>query len=140
MARIDGALEAVDSARDELASASGLERRRAAHGRLRKAFGEADSLLREAVTLSRSDSSLMWSRWRARLSRLDVARQAQLFAEMDDSGALLPGGVRVVDYGMSGPDIGEAQLGRSRPRGTPARIGLDLATALDGQPSLTRRS
>lgn len=131
------ALEEVDEARAALAGAvaepTPLETRRTARRRVRTAFDRADALLREATTRARDGDSPEWSRWRARLSRLDDARQANLFAEMDDSGAILPGSVRIVDYGMSGPDIGDLQYGRSLPPGAPARIGLDQATMLDEQ-------
>lgn len=132
--QIEEALEAVGVARAELdevlKGSELLAVRRRAHAQLRETYDAADALLRQAVSLAKSDSTLTWSRWRQRLSRLDAARQAQLFAEQDDSGVLPLGSVRVVDYGMAGPDIGELQHGRSRPPGTPALIGLDPDTML----------
>jgi hypothetical protein len=71
-----------------------------------------------------------WSQWRRRLSRLDTARQAHLFAEADDLGVLGLGSVRAIDTGMSGPDIGELQHGRSAAPGSPATYGVDLDALL----------
>ena len=120
-ARLRAVLAAPGTARHE---------RRVAHAELRQAFARADAQLREATLLAGQHSRAEWMRWRARLSELGTARQIYLFAERDDSGLLPTGSVRAVDTGMSGPDIGELQHGRSRPPGTPATYGLDLEQVL----------
>jgi hypothetical protein len=133
VAAIAEALDAVDRAREELsgtAADAGLRDRREAHARLRRAYLDADALLREATRLARTDSYREWSRWRHRLSLLDLARQQHLLAEADDSGVLPVGSVRVLDTGMSGPAIGDLLHGEASPAGTVARYGLDLDATL----------
>ncbi|MGH3414612.1 MAG: hypothetical protein ACRDPH_16165 [Marmoricola sp.] len=134
--RIETALADLDTARAELAATttmpSTVAERRAAHLRVRRAFDLADSLLRQASEQAacagsyRAGAYMEWSRWRHRLSQLDVARQAHLFAELDDPCVAELGWVRAVDTGMGGPAIGEMQHGDSKPPGTPARYGLDM--------------
>lgn len=134
VADIEVALARVDEARERLdralrADADLLVRRRA-HAEVRNAFTAADAPLREATRLARAHSHREWSRWRHRLSTLDVARQQHLFAEADDSAAVMIASVRVVDTGMSGPAIGEFQHGECSPPGKRATYGLDLEAAL----------
>ena len=132
--RIDEAVAAVDNARVELARAVAdrvvLRELRQAHARVTHAYDEADALLREATALAKPRSYGEWSLWRRRLSSLDTARQGHLFAELDTSGVMPSGTIRAIDTGMSGPDIGELQHGRSRPPGTPPTYGLDLEGVL----------
>lgn len=132
--QIGEALAAVDDARAGLARAvadrAPLRERRQAHAGVTHAFDAADSLLRQATTLAKQRSYRDWSLWRHRLSSLDTARQIHLFAELDDSGLLPIGSVRAIDTGMSGPDIGDLQHGRSRPPGAPPTYGLDLEALL----------
>lgn len=138
--QIDEALATVDTARAELdratKSAAPLLIRRAAHTNLRRAFDAADALLRQATGIAKQHSYREWSQWRSRLSRLDTARQIHLFAEQDDMGVLRLGSVRAIDTGMSGPDIGELQHGKSRAPGTPAAYGLDIEALLTAPPAL----
>jgi hypothetical protein len=137
--QIDAALVALDDAQAELtsvaASTATLPARREAHASLRHAFDDADALLRQATALAQQRSYGDWSRWRHRLSSLDTARQAHLFAEQDDLGLLPLGSIRALDTGMSGPDIGDMQHGQSRAPGVLPTYGLDieaLLTAPDG--------
>ncbi len=131
---IDLALAALDTARTDLervrAGAAALPERRAAHARVSAAFEAADRLLRDAAGIARPGPYPAWRTWRHRLSRLDAAKQAHLFAQSDDVACLRPGSVRAVDTGMSGPSIGELQHGASRPPGTAPGYGLDLERAL----------
>jgi hypothetical protein len=143
-AQIELALAAVDTARAELdratQSAAPLLTRRAAHADVRHAFDVADALLRQATGIAKQHSHREWSQWRSRLSCLDTTRQIHLFAEQDDSGVLPVGSVRAIDTGMSGPDIGDLQHGRSRPAGTPATYGLDLEALLTAPPAVATAS
>jgi hypothetical protein len=135
--RIEAALAEVDAARAALEACvdANLVERRAAHARLRQSFTAADVLLRQATQQARGHSYREWSRWRSRLSRLDAAWQRHLFVESDDSGVLPVGSsVRAIDTGMSGPDIGDLQYGKSRPPGTPARYGIDADALLTRPP------
>jgi hypothetical protein len=104
--------------------------RREAHASLRHAFDDADALLRQATTLARQRSYGDWSEWRHRLSSLATARQIHLFAEQDDPGLLPIGTIRALDTGMSGPDIGDMQHGRSRAPGALPTYGLDIEALL----------
>lgn len=132
--RIAHALARVEEARARLArvAATGtpLPVRRSAHAELRAAYESADSLLRQAVRCAGQHSYPEWSQWRTRLSRLDAARQAQLFAEADDLGVLGVGAIRATDTGMSGPAIGDLLHGDSCAPGAPARYGLDVEALL----------
>ncbi|HET7388730.1 MAG TPA: hypothetical protein VFJ19_18920 [Nocardioidaceae bacterium] len=132
--QINAALAAVDAAQAELGDAvadkAPLLDRRTAHTRLRHAFDDADALLRQATGMAQQHSFRDWSRWRHRLSTLDAARQAHLFAEQDDMCVLSVGSVRAVDTGMSGPDIGDLQHGRSCAPGTAPGYGLDVEALL----------
>ena len=132
------ALAAVDAARTELrrviAERAPLGERREAHAKVRHAFEAADARLRQATALARQRSYRDWSLWRHRLSSLDTAHQVHLLAEQDDSGVLPVGSVRAVDTGMSGPDLGDLQHGRSRAPGTPPAYGLDLEALLIAMP------
>lgn len=132
--QIDEALSAVDCARAELAGVvaerAPLRERREAHARVRRAFDEADALLRRATDAARQQSYREWSLWRHRLSRLDTARQIHLLAEQDESGLLPIGSVRAIDTGMSGPGLGELQHGQSRAPGTLPTLGLNLDALL----------
>lgn len=132
--QIDEALTAVDDARAELAfvvaERAPLRDRRDAHARVRRAFDEADALLRQATATARQHSYREWSLWRHRLSCLDTAHQIHLFAEQDEPGLLPIGSVRAIDTGMSGPDIGDLQHGQSRAPGTLPTYGLDLEALL----------
>ncbi len=132
--QVAAALAAVDTARealrDTLHSSPSLAERRAAHAELTAAFASADRLLRRAAELTRPTSYRQWRAWRHRLSQLDLARQAHLFAQADDLGCLGVGSVRAVDTGMTGPNIGELQHGHSQAPGAPAGYGLDLDAAL----------
>lgn len=132
--QISEALAALDVARADLAGVladrAPLRERRHAHARVTHAFDDADALLRQATTLAKERSYRDWSVWRHRLSSLDHARQAHLFAESDDSGLRPIGNIRAIDTGMSGPDIGELQHGQSRPPGTPPRYGVDFEALL----------
>ncbi|NYD41104.1 hypothetical protein [Nocardioides panaciterrulae] len=132
--QIDEALTALDDARAELArvvaARSPLRDHREAHARVRRAFDEADALLRQATATARQHSYREWALWRHRLSSLDVARQIHLFAEQDEPGLLQIGSVRAIDTGMSGPDIGDLQHGRSRAPGALPTYGLDLEELL----------
>jgi hypothetical protein len=139
--RIEESLRAVDDARTDLegviAHDAPLRDLRAAHARVRHAFDEADALLREATALARQRSYREWSQWRHRLSSLDNARQIHLLAEQDEWGLLPIASVRAIDTGMSGPDLGDLQHGKSRDPGALPVYGLDLealltATADDG--------
>lgn len=136
--QIEHALVTVDTARLELDRATGngapLLIRRAAHRNLRHAYDAADALLREATGIAKQRSYREWSLWRSRLSRLDTARQIHLFAELDEAGLLPIGSVRAIDTGMSGPDIGELQHGKSRAPGAPATYGLDIEALLTATP------
>lgn len=131
---IEGALARVDDRRTRLDGVSGtgapLAQRRRAHAELRRAFLEADALLRTATRRAKAHSHREWSAWRHRLSRLDLARQQHLFEESDDLGVLPAGSVRAVDTGMSGPAIGDLMHGRGKPYGAPATYGIDLEAAL----------
>lgn len=142
--RIEVALADVDHARDNLAvSPPALADRRQAHRQMEAAFTVADALLREATELARGAGYLNWRQWRGRLSRLDIQWQQHLFAELDDIGVLDVGSVRAIDTGMSGPDIGDLQHGKSCPAGTPAHYGLDLTAALTAatrEPAVGRRA
>jgi hypothetical protein len=128
--QIEEALSAVDEARAEwdrvIADRAPLRERGAASAGIRHAFDAADALLRQATALAKQRSYWEWSLWRHRLSSLDAARQIHLFAEQDDPGMLPIGSVRAIDTGMSGPDIGDLQHGKSRAPGTPPAYGLDL--------------
>lgn len=132
--RIDEALRAVDAAGAALAvvTAAGapLVQQREAHRGLTHAFDDADALLREATALAKQRSYREWSRWRERLSSLDTARQVHLLAVQDQPGLRPSGSVRAIDTGMSGPDIGELQHGRSRPAGSRPTYGLDVEALL----------
>jgi hypothetical protein len=132
--QIDEALRTVDAARAEVAcvAANGapLRARREAHARLRRAFDDADALLRRATAAAKQHSYRGWSLWRHRLSSLDIARQIHLFEEQDEPGLLPIGSVRAIDTGMSGPDIGDLQHGQSRALGTLPTYGLDLEALL----------
>ncbi|MGH8827132.1 MAG: hypothetical protein ACRDVZ_05900, partial [Jiangellaceae bacterium] len=128
------------------AQAAPLTERQRARSQLRGAFAAADELLRHAVTLARTETSgawqgsfVTWSLWRDRLSRLDAERQAHLFADQDDLGVLPVGSVRAVDTGMSGPAIGDKQHGHSRPPGTPARVGVDIAEVVNAVDTASHR-
>ena len=136
--RIEEALARVDAASAALAVVEGVESplldRRAAHTELRQAFDAADALLREATSLAKRHSFGEWTQWRSRLSQLDDARQAHLFAERDDMGVLRLGSVRAIDTGMSGPAIGELQHGETMPPGSPATYGIDLDARLTAGP------
>lgn len=138
--RIAAALELVDTrhaALDEaVAGGASLETRRALRKDLRTGFDEADALLREATTRTRPHAYGEWSKWRTRLSRLDMAKQFLLFEETDDIAVLGLGNVRAVDTGMAGPSIGELQHGRSKSPGTPARYGLDMEEVLAAPPRI----
>ena len=140
VARIAAALELVDARHADLdaavASGKPLETRRALRKNLRVAFDEADALLREATTRTRPHGYGEWSKWRTRLSRLDMAKQFLLFEETDDIAVLGLGNVRAVDTGMAGPSIGEFQHGRSKPPGTPTRYGLDMEEVLAAPPQV----
>jgi hypothetical protein len=144
---VEALLAGVEEHRAALAAAeargAGLEERRVLRAGLRVAYEEADRLLREATRrASRAPrgrgSYLRWSRWRHRLSTLDLAMQKQLFAEADDSGCLGLGSVRAVDTGMSGPDVGDLLHGQSMPTGAPARYGLDPDAVIAGRPQAPR--
>lgn len=131
--RIDQALIAVDEAGSELvavAAGAPLRDRREAHARLRRAYDDADGLLRQATTMAMGRSYGEWGRWRHRLSALDTARQIHLLAEQDEQGLLPIGSVRAIDTGMSGPDMGDLQHGKSRPPGSLPTYGLDLEAVL----------
>ncbi|HET7069284.1 MAG TPA: hypothetical protein VFI40_00540 [Nocardioides sp.] len=132
--QIEEALSAVDGARAELAHViaerAPLRERREAHARVRHSFDAADALLRQATGLAKQRSYWDWSLWRHRLSSLDTARQIHLFAEQDDFGVLPIGSVRAIDTGMSGPDLGDLQHGKSRASGTLPAYGLDLEALL----------
>jgi len=132
--QIDEALTAVDNARAELACVvaerASLRDRRDAHAKVRRAFDEADALLRQATAAARQHSYREWSLWRHRLSSLDTARQIHLLAEQDEPGLLPIGSVRAIDTGMSGPDIGDLQHGQSRAPGSLPTYGLDLEALL----------
>jgi len=132
--QIDEALAAVDAASDRVrstrAAGSSIGERQRAERELRAAFAAADTLLRKAVSAVRGEKFPVRSYWRDRLSRLDAARQQQLFAEQDDVGVLNVGSLQTIDYGMTGPDLGDRLHGAAVPRGTPARIGVDMAAAL----------
>jgi len=132
--KIADALSQVESAQARLASATPtgtpLPVRRSAHAQLREAYERADALLRQAVACAKQHSYPEWSRWRTRLSRLDAARQLQLFAEADDLGVLGLGTIRAIDTGMSGPAIGDLLHGESCPPGAPAVYGLDVDAML----------
>ena len=135
--KIAAALARVETGKARLARATAagapLPVRRSAHAELRTAYGSADTLLRQAVRYAEQHSYPEWSRWRTRLSRLDAARQAQLFAEVDAVGVHLGlGTTRAIDTGMSGPAIGDLLHGESCPPGAPARYGLDLEALLSG--------
>lgn len=141
--QIDEALGAVDAASGRLSSTraagASIGERQRAHRELRAAFAAADTLLRQAVAAARGEKFPVRSYWRERLSRLDAARQQQLFAEQDDFGVLSVGSIQMVDYGMTGPDLGDPLHGSAVPRGTPARIGVDMTAALsfmDSAPTL----
>jgi hypothetical protein len=111
--------------------------RRQAHADLRAAYEVADARLREVTTLLKQGghhSYVEWSRWRARLSRLDLERQVHLFDETDDSAIRPLGSIRAIDTGMSGPAIGDLQHGDSVAPGTPARYGLDMEAVFYGRP------
>jgi hypothetical protein len=133
-AEIGRALERVDAARAVLdrvrASGAPLPERREAHAALRRAFLDADALLREATRTAKAHSYREWSRWRHRLSQLGLARQRHLFEESDDPAALQHGTIRAIDSGMSGPAIGDHLHGRCSLPGTPAAYGLDLEAIL----------
>lgn len=132
--RIDEAVTAVDDARADLrrviAGHPELRERRQAYAEVRRAFAQADALLREACRLARQRGYHDWSLWRHRLSSLDVARQIHLFDEQDQPGLLPLGSVRAIDTGMSKPDIGELQHGQSRDPGALPTYGLDLEALL----------
>ena len=134
---IDEALVAVDAATAELNKATydtaSRETRRDAHAELGRAFERADALLRRATQIAGEHSHRERSKWRARLSQLDTARQVHLFAEQDDPGVALLGNVRAVDTGMTAPRLGELQHGESKPPGTPATYGLDVDGDHDGR-------
>ena len=107
-----------------------LDERRAAHRRLRLAYAAADAVLRAATTEAKSRSRYEWMQLRTRLSALDTARQLHLMDERDEVPVLAIGSVRAVDYGMSGPAIGDHLHGRSSEPGAPAGYGLDVEAAL----------
>ena len=136
-ARVADALTDVDVARRLLADATRtgapLGVRRSAHAGLRRAYDEADGLLRQAVQCASQHSYPERSLWRTRLSRLDTARQLHLFAENDDLGVLGMGTVRAFDTGMSGPAIGDLLHGEAAAPGAPAAYGLDMEALLDGR-------
>lgn len=136
-ARIADALTEVDAARGLLAettrTGAPLNARRSAHAGLRRAYDEADTLLRQAVRSARQHSYPEWSLWRTRLSGLDTARQLHLFAENDDPGVLGLGTVRAFDTGMSGPALGDLLHGEAGVPGAPAAYGLDVEAVLGTQ-------
>jgi hypothetical protein len=107
-----------------------LDERRRAHRRLRLAYLDADAVLRTATRAAKTRSRHEWMLLRTRLSALDTARQLQLMAERDETSVPVIGSVRAVDYGMSGPAIGDHLHGRSKDPGTPARYGVDVEAAL----------
>jgi hypothetical protein len=125
--RVDRAGTALDAA---LTAGAPLPVRRQTRARLKLDLEAADGLLRGVALLVRGHSYLEWSTWRHRLSRLDTVRQSLLLADHDDLGVIPPGSIRAVDTGMSGPDIGDLQHGRSRPVGAPATYGLDMDPVL----------
>ncbi len=142
---VEAALDRVAQRRSELdlilSQRASIPERRRAHVELGLAFQAADRVLRRAESIAKQPTSvglqrsyLQWSQWRRRLSRVDLERQAHMFAEADDTGALFPNSVRTIDNGMSGPDIGDLQHGESRPPGTPARYGLDMRSVLAAVP------
>lgn len=132
--QVDTSLMLLDRARAELARAvaagAPLRDRRAAHAQVRRAYDEADAQLRRATATAKQHSRREWTLWRHRLSSLDTARQIHLLAEQDEGGLLPLGGERAVDTGMSGPDIGDLQHGRSRAPGSLPTYGLDLEALL----------
>jgi len=107
-----------------------LDERRAGHRRLRSAYLAADAVLRAATKEAKGRSRHGWMALRTRLSALDTARQLHLMAERDELPVLGIGSVQAVDYGMSGPAIGDHLHGRSRRSGAPARYGVDVEAAL----------
>ncbi len=125
--RVDRAGTALDAV---LAAGAPLSVRRQARARLKLDLEAADGLLRGVALLVRGHSYLEWSTWRHRLSRLDTVRQSLLLADHDDLGVIPPGSIRAIDTGMSGPDIGDLQHGRSRPAGAAATYGLDMDPVL----------
>jgi hypothetical protein len=127
--RVDRAGTALDAA---LAAGAPLSVRRQTRALLKLDLEAADGLLRRVALLVRGHSYLDWSTWRHRLSRLDTVRQSLLLADSDDLGVIPPGSIRAIDTGMSGPDIGDLQHGRSRPAGAPATYGLDMDPVLGG--------
>ncbi len=127
-------LAEIAAARAALQARSGddvtLDERRAAHRRLRLAYLDADAVLRTATRAAKSRSRHEWMQLRTRLSALDTARQLQLMAERDETSVPVIGSVRAIDYGMSGPAIGDHLHGRSKDPGAPARYGVDVEAAL----------
>ena len=107
-----------------------LDERRAAHRRLREAYVAADAVLRAATREAKGRSRYEWMQLRTRLSALDTARQQHLMVERDEVPVPPIGSVRAVDYGMSGPAIGDHLHGRSKDPGTPARYGVDVEAEL----------
>lgn len=93
-----------------------LDERRVAHRRLRRAYGAADAVLREATAEAKDRSRHEWMAMRRRLSALDTARQHHLMAERDDLTALPLGTVRVPprfgDGTAAVPSRGEAPADR----------------------------
>lgn len=128
-AEIDEAKEALT---DLVADGASVSERRAGHRRLRRAYDDADRVLRAATreVLGARPRSVAWSALRSRLADLDTERQLHLTRERDDLSVLPLGEVQALDTGMSGPAIGELQHGRSVPAGTPATYGEDLDTVL----------
>lgn len=131
---VEESLYAVDAAERVVAEAhrerARLDVRRAAHAKLRAAFDAADAALREATAVAKQHSHRSWTEWRKRLSDLDVRKQINLLTEQDLPGILPDNSIRVVDTGMSGPDIGDLQHGESVPPGSPAAYGVDFESIL----------
>lgn len=111
-------------------NAPSVERRRQ-HAALRNAFLAADRELRLLVAALADAPYPLRSRWRGKLSDLDIQRQQHLFAEIDDLGVLPLGARRAIDTGMSGPDLHDHIHGRVLIAGSPERYGLDLPAATD---------
>jgi hypothetical protein len=132
--RVREALHDVDAAEALLAEAdqghAQLDVRRNAHAKLRAAFDAADAALREATEVAKRHSYRGWTEWRKQLSDLDVRKQINLLTEQDLPGILPDNSIRVVDTGMSGPDIGDLQYGESTPPGSPPTYGVDFESIL----------
>lgn len=133
VSEIDDTLARLDACRSEydalVLRQAPLSARRTAYDELARAFTEADVPLRRATRLARARSYAEWTQWRSRLSRLDRARQAQLFVGSDALTILPQGEVRTIDTGMAGPALGDIIHGETRP-GAPATYGLDMDVTL----------